>query len=118
MPSGKKPARTRAKKPIQPVGLAADPAIDPTINCTAEPARNPDEKQWDTAKWDNEDNQVLIDILLDERRPGDGKPIGPENATSADGFKTPVWNRAVEKLKGSEKKKIDGKSSLAKSAEN
>ncbi|KAH9809954.1 hypothetical protein DFH28DRAFT_1132737 [Melampsora americana] len=114
MATDKKPSRPRAKRAIRPAPSTTDPAIVPTT----QPAIVNNEKKWDLAKWDHEDSQILIDVLLDDRRPGDGKPIGPDNATSAHGFKGPVWKTASEQLQGSEKKLINGKTSLPKTPKN
>ncbi|KAH9808182.1 hypothetical protein DFH28DRAFT_1196694 [Melampsora americana] len=60
------------------------------------------------AKWDPDDDQAMIDVLLAERQPADGKPIGPENAITAHSFKPRTWEKVAEVLKGSEEKKVNG----------
>lgn len=59
------------------------------------------------AEWDGDDDEALIKVLTADRQPANA-PIGPENATSAHGWKATTWATVVEKLAGSEVKRVSG----------
>lgn len=113
MKGTKRPRAPRAIRPsvkspsTQP--LAPPPAPPPA---TPTPTPNSIEETQPTtkklrAKWDDDDDLVMIEVLTAERQPANG-PIGPKSATGAHGFKKPTWKRVAERLAGSEKKTING----------
>lgn len=114
----KKPRAPRATRPVMP---AVPPGVSESSNSNTQPSsttKNPDhtlDPPNQTSpkttklrvKWTESDDIAMIDVLLADRQPANAA-IGPENATSAQGWKRPTWGKIVEKLAGSEIKMING----------
>jgi hypothetical protein len=109
-------ARKRAPRAIRRQSTASpEPGTPMLLNTpnppmTNQPITNPPitdkpSKSKLKCQWDEDDNAKMIEVLTAERKPANAA-IGPENATTAHGWKPATWKLVVEALAGSEEKQV------------